>query len=75
MNISKLVKMANQIADNFDTGDRAVAAAGVLDHISRFWTLEMKKQIVAHLSDGKTGLNEIANDAIHELAENEKYAA
>lgn len=67
--------MANQIADNFDTGEKAAAVAGVLDHITRFWTLEMKKQIIAHLGEGSTGLNDIAEAAIRKLAENEKYAA
>jgi hypothetical protein len=67
--------MANQIGDNFDTGDRQTAVAGVLDHITRFWTLDMKKQIIAHQRDGNTGLNEIAAAAITELGSNEKYAA
>jgi formate dehydrogenase subunit delta len=67
--------MANQIADNFYTGDQSTAVAGVLDHITRFWTLDMKKQIVAHLKEGSTGLNDIAEAAIRELARNEKYAA
>jgi len=67
--------MANQIGDNFDTGDAQVAVAGVLDHITRFWTLDMKKQIIAHVREGRTGLNEIAAAAIAELAKNEKYAA
>ena len=75
MDINKLVKMVNQIAENFDTGERETAVAGVLDHVTRFWTLDMKKQIIANLRDGKTGLNEIAEGAIRELAENEKYAA
>lgn len=75
MNVDKLVRMANQIGDNFDTGDTPAAVAGVLDHITRFWTLDMKKQIIAHARDGKTGLNEIAAAAVAELAKNEKYAA
>ncbi|MGD8809899.1 MAG: formate dehydrogenase subunit delta [Gammaproteobacteria bacterium] len=75
MNVDKLVRMANQIGDNFDTGDAPAAVAGVLDHITRFWTLDMKKQIIAHARDGKTGLNEIAAAAVAELAKNEKYAA
>ena len=75
MDVRKLVKMANQIADNFDAGDDATAVAGVLYHITRFWTLDMKKQIIAHQRDGDTGLNEIAAAAITELARNETYAA
>lgn len=75
MDIRKLVKMANQIADNFNAGDSDAAIAGTLDHITRFWTLEMKKQIIAHQRDGKSGLNEIAAAAVAELARNKSYAA
>ena len=75
MDINKLVRMVNQIAENFDTGDQRTAVAGVLDHVTRFWTLDMKKQIIAHVKDEKTGLNEIAEAAIRELARNEEYAA
>ena len=75
VDVKKLVRMANQIGENFDTGDKETAVAGVLDHLTRFWTLDMKKQIVSHVRDGKTGLNEIAEAAVSELARNEKYAA
>ena len=75
MDINKLVRMANQIADNFNTGDPSSAVAGVTDHLTRFWTLDMKKQIIAHLKEGATGLNEIAEEAVRELGRNEKYAA
>ena len=75
MDIRKLVRMANQIADNFDAGEDSVAVAGVLDHITRFWTLEMKRQIIGHQRDGDTGLNEIAAAAVTELAGNQTYAA
>ena len=75
MDVSKLVRMANQIADNFYTGDKPAAVAGVLDHITRFWSLDMKQQIIAHVRKGATGLNEIADAAIRELASKEQYAA
>ena len=75
MDIRKLVRMANQIADNFDAGDEAAAVAGVLDHLTRFWTLGMKKQIIAHQREGATGLNDIAAAAVTRLASNATYAA
>ena len=75
LNIQKLIKMANQIADNFYVGDDAAAVAGTADHLTRFWSLEMKKQIVAHFREESTGLNQIAEAAVRKLAENEKYAA
>ena len=66
---NKLVRMANQIADNFDYGsDKAHAVAGVLDHIVRFWTNDMKKAIIEQQQAGDIGLNAIAAAAIGELA-------
>lgn len=75
MDQEKLVRMANHIANNFNIGDPTAASAGTLDHITRFWSPEMKKQIVAHYKGGRTELNDIAEAAIRKLAENEKYAA
>lgn len=66
---NKLVRMANQIADNFDYGKRDKAVAGVSDHLTRFWTPDMKRAIVEHRQSGKGGLNEIADEAVRSLAE------
>lgn len=72
---NKLVRMANQIAENFDYGDRQKAVAGVLDHLVRFWTPEMKRTIVDQYGHGDIGLNEIAGQAIHGLKEKIGQAA
>jgi formate dehydrogenase subunit delta len=72
---NKLVRMANQIADNFDYGDRDKAVAGVLDHLWRFWTMEMKRTIIDQYRGGDIGLNEIAAEAIEALAEKIGQAA
>lgn len=73
---SKLVRMANQIADNFDYGsDREASVAGVLDHLVRFWTPDMKEAIVEIEQRGGSGLNEIASRAVRELAEKTGQAA
>jgi formate dehydrogenase subunit delta len=67
---NKLVRMANQIADNFDYGsDREASVAGVLDHMVRFWTPDMKESIVEIERRGGGGLNEIASRAVKALAE------
>lgn len=66
---NKLVRMANQIADNFDYGDREKAVAGVVDHLTRFWTPDMKQAIVELQQSGKADLNEIAAEAVRSLAE------
>lgn len=66
----KLVRMANQIADNFDYGsNREIAVAGVVDHLTRFWTPDMKQAIIEQQQSGEIGLNEIAGAAIQILAQ------
>jgi formate dehydrogenase subunit delta len=66
--------MANQIAANFDYGsDRTRAIAGVLDHLTRFWTPEMKRAIVEYARSGNAGLNIVAAEAVAELGE--RYGA
>jgi formate dehydrogenase subunit delta len=66
---NKLVRMANQIADNFAYGDRDKAVAGVLDHLMRFWTPEMKQTIIEQHRGGDIDLNDIATAAIEALSE------
>jgi hypothetical protein len=73
---NKLVRMANQIADNFDYGaDRSKAVASVEDHLMRFWTTAMKRTIVEQSKGGDIGLNEIADKAVKALAEKIGQAA
>ena len=68
---NKLVRMANQIADNFDFGsDQDAAVAGVVDHLTRFWTPDMKQSIVEQSQNGNIGLNDIAAAAVRSLADN-----
>jgi hypothetical protein len=72
---NKLVRMANQIAENFNYGDRDKSVAGVLDHLMRFWTMDMKLTIVEQYRAGPIGLNDIAADAVEALAEKIGQAA
>jgi formate dehydrogenase subunit delta len=68
--------MANQIAANFEYGpDQNKAAAGVFDHLSRFWTPSMRAQIVDHYRQGETELSEVAALAVAKLAEHQENAA
>jgi formate dehydrogenase subunit delta len=70
MDVNKLVRMANQIAANFEGGsDEAQASANVADHIQRFWTPSMRKQIVAHWRQGAADLSPRAAQAIAAIAE------
>jgi len=70
MDVEKLVRMANQIAANFDGGrDESQAVAGVTDHIRRFWSPLMREQIVAQWRSDPSELSPRAAQAIESIAE------
>jgi hypothetical protein len=50
--IEQLVKMANQIALNLGAGHDSAAPARTAEHISRFWTPAMTRQLIAHWRGG-----------------------
>ena len=76
MNVNKLIRMANQIAANFEYGaDAKKAASGVADHLRRFWTPDMRAQIVDYRGRGGTELSEIAALAVADLAAETNHAA
>ncbi|MDE0681209.1 MAG: formate dehydrogenase subunit delta [Gammaproteobacteria bacterium] len=68
MNTAKLVRMANDIAANFDCGlDRTAEVAGVADHIGRFWSPYMIDAMAEHMRSGKTNLSGLAEQALQQL--------
>ena len=70
MDIERLVQMANDIGDYFASEpDRAVAVAGMVNHLERFWEPRMRRQIVAHLAAGGEGLAELPRAAVSSLAQ------
>jgi formate dehydrogenase subunit delta len=76
MDVTKLVRMANQIAANLDYGpnkDRVVEETA--DHLRRFWSPPMKQLIVEHYRLGDTELSEIAARAVALLAEEQQHVA
>jgi formate dehydrogenase subunit delta len=75
MNANKLVRMANQIAANFAYDDEVRAAAGVADHLRRFWTPEMCKEIVRYYNENGAGLERVAEAAVSTLANEAADAA
>lgn len=52
--IDQLVKMANQIADNFSFHEDAVDR--LADHLQRFWAPSMRKKLIEFLDAGGDGL-------------------
>jgi len=75
MQAEKLVRMANQIAANFDYGsDKDNAVAGVVDHLQRFWTPSMLEELVDYDDQGEITLSLVAKQAVAQLAQNRASA-
>lgn len=64
--IEQLVKMANQIADNFSFHEDAVDR--LTDHLQRFWAPSMRDKLIAYHSDGGAGLKPGVVAAVQQLA-------
>ncbi len=68
MSVEHLVHMANDIGHFFAAEPkRADAIAGIAGHIQRFWDPRMKRQILAHLQAGGTGLEDLTREAVASL--------
>lgn len=65
---TQLVRMANQIADNFAYLDVPQAAARTADHLRRFWSPEMRQRALQDWSADKSIFNDIASAALEILA-------
>lgn len=63
MSREKIVRMANQIASFFETAADGDAAAGVADHINKFWEPRMRAQLFQVIDAGDTGLNPLVLEA------------
>ena len=69
MNVERLVAMANDIANFFAAAsDQQEAAAGVANHLMRFWEPRMRRQIVEHYRSGGAGLSPVAAAGVAKLA-------
>lgn len=68
-----LVRMANQIADFFQSYPEAEGIEGVATHIKKFWDPRMRRGIFAHLDQGGAGLKPLALAALKKLAEQQPH--
>jgi formate dehydrogenase major subunit len=66
--LSALVRMANQIARQFDKIDAATAVAATATHLSSFWEIDMRTDLAAALDGGTVTLDRIVIDAMASLA-------
>jgi formate dehydrogenase subunit delta len=65
MDADKLVQMANQIGQFFESQpDHAQALQGIASHIAKFWAPPMRQRLAAHLSAGGEGLRPIVIEAL-----------
>ena len=67
MSPDKLVYMANQIGKFFVSQGHDKAAAGIAEHIAKFWDPRMRATVFAHLEAGGAGLDPAAREAIDKL--------
>jgi len=68
MNMDHLVNMANEIGSFFVTAnDEDTAAQLIADHLKRFWDPRMRKQVVAHLTQGGEGFTPAVAKAVAQL--------
>ncbi|HEX2890113.1 formate dehydrogenase subunit delta [Vineibacter terrae] len=67
MSPDKLVYMANQIGKFFAHQGEAKAAAGIADHIAKFWDPRMRAAIQAHVASGGAGLDPPVLQAVQSL--------
>jgi formate dehydrogenase subunit delta len=68
VNDDRLISMANQIADFFQSYPEAEAVEGIATHIQKFWDPRMRRGIFAHLKAGGAGLKPLSLKALQQLA-------
>lgn len=69
MNIETLIKMANDIADFFNSeSDKDIAAEGVKKHIVRSWNPRMRNELINYYLQDGDALNPLTKEAVKKLA-------
>ncbi|MBM3351153.1 MAG: formate dehydrogenase subunit delta [Betaproteobacteria bacterium] len=66
MDIQRLISMANQIGDFYESyPDQSHAQQDIAGHLNKFWALPMRKQIAQHVTEqGGFGLHPQVQNAI-----------
>jgi formate dehydrogenase subunit delta len=64
----QLIQMANDIGNFFRAEpQREDAIAGIVNHISRYWTRRMREKLIAQLQHGDQGLDDLPREAMRRL--------
>lgn len=61
--LSKLARMADQIAEFFQTYPEAEAVDAIADHINQFWTRRMREDFRAGFQDDASALSPLVRQA------------
>jgi formate dehydrogenase subunit delta len=64
--LQQLIKMANQIADNFAYHEDREAR--VADHLQRFWAPRMRAALRGHVEAGGDGVADVVVAALERIA-------
>jgi len=64
--VERLVKMANQIAENLVFHDDAIER--IADHLQRFWAPSMRQRLAEHAASGGAGIRPEVRAALQRLA-------
>jgi formate dehydrogenase subunit delta len=66
MDIQRLISMANQIGDFYESyPNQSHAQKDIAEHINKFWALSMRKQIALYVTEqGGVGLHAQVQNAI-----------
>ena len=69
MKIERLVKMANDIGNFFNSEtDKEIAAEGIKNHLLRSWDPRMRKAIIAYCQEDGSELSSLVKVAVSKLA-------
>jgi len=69
MKIERLIKMANDIGNFFNSEtDKEIAADGIKNHILRSWDPRMRTAIIAYCQEDGSELSSLVKVAITKLA-------
>jgi formate dehydrogenase subunit delta len=69
MKIERLIKMANDIGNFFNSeSDKEIAAEGIKNHLLRSWDPRMRKAIIAYCQEDGSELSDLVKTAVTKLA-------
>ena len=68
MRVERLVTMANQIGAYFKSQPGGAPEKPIADHLRKFWDPRMRREIIAYVDHGGTGLDPIVLKAVRLLA-------